>query len=663
MIAAAARLTRRVLTWQAGVSLASAGFVALFAPRLLLLEGEVSFDAMVALFLAIFAGGGLSLAYTFRVLYRHRYLLRTLALGSRSVEAYELRALGDEPWRVTIGWLVPSLTCLALVATLMRPGIVDLTTGVSLALLGAVIVAAASLPLYVVVRSQFLRAIELAPFEVMREVVERVERSKLPQQRVARRMLAAVATPVVFLAVGAALIANSHLRRADERQREETANAVAHAAIEASDDVVEGAGLDAALARAAALGFHARPGGKAARYEIKQSEDGIVDLVVPLDSGSARMRFSGSTIGVLSLQSVAIALVAIVLACLLGAMLGRALSEDLRIATRGVRMLGTDMVLSGTSIARPARFRGVADLQRAIDELAGRFRVFAQAQVRAIESREAATRMRGLFFASVSHDLKSPLNAILGFTALVRQREVITEGQSESLALIERRGRELLALIETILDAARVEAEQLVLVHDSVKIGELFAAAIAKGKDLGGERELEVVSEFAEGVPPAYVDRVRMARALATFIGHAIRTAERETVVVRAVPAEDRRVRIEVEVPSTRFSARQLEAMLDPSRQPGTSPHRGLALALGLARSVVELHRGIVRVEERGAGEAVFVVLLPIEPPQSARRPLRRIKVSTPLARAAVRTPPPPSRPSTPPPPSGPRPALKSRPR
>src|SRR5262249_56857985 len=102
-------------------------------------------------------------------------------------------------------------------------------------------------------------------------------------------------------------------------------------------------------------------------------------------------------------------------------------------------------------------------LERAIELLAERFRVFARAQERAILAREAGTRTRGLFFASVSHDLKSPLNAILGFAELVRQ-DTLTPGQAESLEVIDRRGRELLALIETILDAARVEAGQLALV-------------------------------------------------------------------------------------------------------------------------------------------------------------------------------------------------------
>src|SRR5205814_7711666 len=114
-----------------------------------------------------------------------------------------------------------------------------------------------------------------------------------------------------------------------------------------------------------------------------------------------------------------------------------------------VRMLGTEVVLRGSmEIARPARFEVVARLGRAIEVLAERFRVFAAAHERALEARETAQRMRGLLFASVSHDLKSPLNAILGFAEIVG-REPLSPAQKESLLLIETRGRELLALIET----------------------------------------------------------------------------------------------------------------------------------------------------------------------------------------------------------------------
>jgi len=186
--------------------------------------------------------------------------------------------------------------------------------------------------------------------------------------------------------------------------------------------------------------------------------------------------------------SVAVGLLAVLVAGALGALFGRALADDLANATRSVRLLGTENVMRGSAqIARPARFAVVADLGRAIEELTERFRVFAGAQERALDARAAAQRMRGLLFASVSHDLKSPLNAILGFAELVSQDE-LTAAQRESLELITKRGRELLGLIETILDAARVEAGQLNLTPRPTNVGRLVAEGGAQGARAGERR-------------------------------------------------------------------------------------------------------------------------------------------------------------------------------
>jgi signal transduction histidine kinase len=614
MNAAAARLTRNVLLTQGSLSLGTALLVGVLAPRLVLLEGDVATEGTRALLVSIVAGGALSFLRSAWRMRKHRFVLRALALGAGTIEPIELRALADEPPHITYGWLVPSVVSLGVVMTVWRPEIVDFTTGATLGLLGAIIVAAASLPFHVAVRSGVLAALELAPMDAMREVIEAAERTGRLRGRVSRRLLAAVATPAAVVAVGSALIANAHLRRADERHREETARALSRAALELGPGVLADAGLADALAEARALGFSAQVEPRSSGYRLERRAEGIVELVTPLDRGSARVRFSGSTVRVLSPDALFIALLAVAGAAGLALLLGRALARDLRVATRGVRLLGTDAVLSGsTRILSPVRFSVVAELGQGIDRLAGRFRVFARAQERAIAAREAATRMRGLFFASVSHDLKGPLNAILGFTDLVRQRETLASEQLESLELIERRGRELLALIETILDAARVEAGQLTLLRDTEKVGDLVDESIEKGRDLGGDVPAVVKSRIADGIPELYVDRVRIARALATFIGHALRTAEQPDVWVIAAPADGGRIRIEVQAPSRRYRAWQLERMLYPPQHPASSEHRGLALGLRLARSVIELHDGRVEVEDRGETASAFIVTLPIE--------------------------------------------------
>ena len=150
--------------------------------------------------------------------------------------------------------------------------------------------------------------------------------------------------------------------------------------------------------------------------------------------------------------------------------------------------------------------------------------------------------------------------------------------------------------------------------RDRIKISDLLGQAIEKGRDLGGDHPVEVIGEIAEGIPELEVDRLQLGRALATLIGHAMRSAKPGGVVrVQASSGSARRLHIAIDLPNKRFNARQLEAMLDPTRKPGASVHRGLALGMSLARSVVELHGGRVRVEDQGETGARFLVRLPID--------------------------------------------------
>jgi len=209
----------------------------------------------------------------------------------------------------------------------------------------------------------------------------------------------------------------------------------------------------------------------------------------------------------------------------------------------------------------------------------------------------------------VSHDLKNPLNAILGFAELVRQ-EPLTTGQAESLDVIATRGRELLALIETILDAARVEARQLSLVVERTKTTELFGETFTKARDLGSDRTVEIIGEIGDGAGELVVDRVRMARALATLVLFAVRQARASAVHVRAT-SDGSHANIEVEVPGRRGSA-ELSRLLMAVSRPGVGEHRGLALVLSLSRSIIELHKGKLTAIESLSGAPAFSVKLPL---------------------------------------------------
>jgi len=254
----------------------------------------------------------------------------------------------------------------------------------------------------------------------------------------------------------------------------------------------------------------------------------------------------------------------------------------------------------------------VVALMDTIDSLGNVFREFASAQEAAIEASAGTERMRGLFLASMSHDLKGPLNAILGFAQLV-SRNPLSAGQQESLAIIEQRGRELLTLIQTILDSARVEARALRVSPELTMVGDVVMSAVLDARELAVGSNVEVAGEIQPGVPRLFVDGARIVQALTAIISTAVRFTEQGVVRVRAtLPAGSESLRIDVETQGrTTASAERgkvFEAFKDADR---ARRHGSLGLGLSLARSILEIHGGNVQVDMTPGGGCLFHVHLP----------------------------------------------------
>jgi signal transduction histidine kinase len=607
---------RRILGRQALVGLSAFGAIALLAPKLLLLEREVAIGVLsVGLKIALGAVA-LTAATTLMRLRAHRYLVRSLMLGSRAVEPEELEQLAVLPTALTLRFFAAS----SVVASMtlipgIRPEKLDDGRAVSLLILAITILSASAIPHYVLTRAATLGLLERSPLEPISALLEKAELYQTPRRRVTQKLLIAVAAPVLLVGVGAVLTAHAHLRTFIEQSRRTTAILIARTSLEPSRGGIGEAGRADAIAAAAEFGFLARTDrGRPADPSFRREPDGQIAVSAPLDDGHATIRFSADLDPSVATWGALLAIFAVLVAGALGGLFGRVLAADLVHATRRVRLLGTESVLRGdTQIARPARFAAVSRLGLAIEDLTVRFRVFAAAQERALQAREAAQRMRGLLFASVSHDLKSPLNAILGFADLVVQED-LTPAQRESLGLILKRGRELLGLIETILDAARVEAGQLTLEPQLTEVAELISDAIRKAHELATDAADEIVVQVSAGLPLIPVDRAYATRAIAVILAHALRTgaADRSARLTRLTAAADDPfadwIRVDIEYGSRDVAPEELEALF--GRQT-TARGRGLTLGLSHARSVVELHGGSLEVHGAADGHPVCHAYFP----------------------------------------------------
>jgi signal transduction histidine kinase len=620
-----------VLT-QVGACAVAFAATALLAPLLLLFDLRLWASVLAALAEVAMIAIVVSAAITAARLRGHRYALRALSMQSEAIDAADLRALDALPASTTLTFFVAgALASLLILVPDVRPTSLDDGRTASLVVLAITILTAVAIPHYVLARRATLRLVELSPIETTTAILQ--ERGQAVARRIRRRILLSVAAPAMLVGAGAVLLVHAHLRSFLEESRKTTAVVLARAVLDSERQTLSAAADEDAMRAARELGYSAKLAqvpppdlaiAHAAGVSMAREPDGRLSASVPLDEVRATVRFSAELPASTIVPGMLVALVATLVAAAAGLVLGREISGDLERAAARVRALAGRGDLRAATIAASgegaapgegaARFDVVERLEEAIETLTDRFRVFAEAQERALVARETAQRVRGLLFASVSHDLKSPLNAILGFTDLVAMEE-LTPAQAESLNLIRTRGRELLGLIETILDAARVEAGQLKLEPRPVALEWLLPAAARKAADLAGEELPSPILDISAGLPSVVVDPTHGTRAIAVIIAHALRTTSADPdaravrLLAHAAPGD--RVGIDV-VYGSREGASEIGALI---LTPPVSRPRGLILGLSLSRRVIELHRGELVVDTLPDGRAVCRLLLPAGPP------------------------------------------------
>jgi len=646
--------------------------LALLAPGVLLLEPDVATAALVEsawTYPLVLGLAAIATALRMRGFHSTVAALEQGEGDMPGVDAKLVRRLHGLPlsWVGQLALQSVVVTALTIVPDL-RPSIIDLKTQISIVLLNTTVTAAVSLPLYVVSRAFTAGTLASVPWRIAQEAMRKEDGESEssvvarflawlragPLGRVDGRLLYAVALPVAIAAFGAALLVDAHVRAFETRSRRDDAYALARGLLEPEGSAGT-AGRAAAMQVADRLGYHVEITSEEQEpfsTVATPGEGGVRTLRTKLEDGTAIVRFQPTSGGSPIVAYAVAAALAIALAALIGRNIGHAVSIDLTSATREVRMLGTQDVLRGaTRVAGPARFSEVAALGTGVEQVAERFREFARGRERMIDARESAQRMRDLFLASMSHDLRSPLNGILGFVTLL-QKAGLSPPQMESLAIIDRRGRELLDLIENILDAAKIEAGRLELARDYAAPQDILANVVERGRELtqekpAGER-VEVVAELQPGIAPIYVDEKRLTQAVVNLVANAVKFVDRGVVRVRISqgahgPYGKNAVKFEVEDQGRGIPEKELAQIFEAFRQPLRSRrHGGLGLGLSMTRALVELHGGTIEVASSPERGSVFTLWIPFVAPgeESQRVSLASLrKMSAENAPRSVRNP------------------------
>jgi len=226
---------------------------------------------------------------------------------------------------------------------------------------------------------------------------------------------------------------------------------------------------------------------------------------------------------------------------------------------------------------------------------------------------ENATRAKSEFLSQVSHEFRTPLTAIVGFSQLLNEheQELDPSRQHEYLNVIREQSQQLSRMIEDMFDVTRIDDNRLELNQSAQRVGEVIESAMML-LDNASDRERVAVT-VEPGTPLVWVDRSEIEQALSRIIHNALKNSEGgESVSLSVAPTPDDESWIQVTVSARGMDIEEedLQLVFGPSAVVlAERPSSGRALGLAVARALVEMHGGRIWVEDTGDGAAVCLTL------------------------------------------------------
>ncbi|MBN2472657.1 MAG: response regulator [Anaerolineae bacterium] len=261
------------------------------------------------------------------------------------------------------------------------------------------------------------------------------------------------------------------------------------------------------------------------------------------------------------------------------------------------------------------------------------------------EELRTVSQYKSEFLATMSHELRTPLNSIVGYSELLSQGLYgsLNERQDDRVAKILRNSRDLLALINDILDLSRIETGRLALDLEQSSLNDVVEKVLANMRPLAEEKGLAVTTHYATGLPPIYADTLRLHQIVSNLVSNAIKfTPTGEiTIAVRSITVQDGTsqtqtlpltgwlkngewVLLTVQDTGIGIAPENHARIFDEFRQLDSTSTRefgGTGLGLAITRKLVNMHNGSIWVGSIPGKGSTFYVALPVSDVPAASPP------------------------------------------
>jgi signal transduction histidine kinase len=226
-------------------------------------------------------------------------------------------------------------------------------------------------------------------------------------------------------------------------------------------------------------------------------------------------------------------------------------------------------------------------------------------------------RLKSEFLTSMSHELRTPLNSIIGFADVLLQG---IDGELNDMALndiqlIHNSGKHLLALINDILDLAKIESGKMELVREAVDIKEVTGAVLATSNSLVKDKPVQIMVDLPTALSPVYADKLRLNQILLNLVSNSAKFTHQGTITIKAALSNHSPEMMVISVVDTGIGipADKLNTIFERFRQADNSTTRkygGTGLGLAICKQLIEMHGGTLNVKsEEGLGSEFYFTI------------------------------------------------------
>lgn len=222
-------------------------------------------------------------------------------------------------------------------------------------------------------------------------------------------------------------------------------------------------------------------------------------------------------------------------------------------------------------------------------------------------------RIKSDFVSTVSHDLRSPLTAILGYTELIKRIGPLNPKQKDFIERVQNSVQSITALINDLLDLGKIEAG-IDAYKENISISTIAHATIETFENTMTDKSLTLTLDIPAMLPPVYGNPIRLRQMLANLISNAINYTPKSGAIKVCARAENDQIILQISDNGPGISPTDQPYIFDKFYRGSNLPPEvaGTGLGLAIVKSIVEDHHGRIWVDSTPGKGSTFTVILPI---------------------------------------------------